>query len=195
MDVEQSPHCLIVRLSRLILRFEWRHDRWHHVVESPNGGDWRLVSVEGGPEDSLPCSPAFQDLWFERRDDSHCEVQLMGQAGVAIYSVAVHVDGERNRLEFDVCARRKKSAETFGATSQYRMEGGPGAMVSGAWLKAHRVECRVEPLESTRIQPLEELAFEGDGFVAGYPAPGVGGEQADVLQWRWKYSIEALGQA
>jgi len=195
VDVQQTPHSLIVRLTRMTLQFEWRHDRWQHVVESSDGRPWRVVSVEGGPDDTIPCSPAFQDLWFERRDDSHCEVQAMGQAGVAIYSVAVHVDGERNRLEFDVCARRKKARGPFWARSRYQIPGVPAGEGSRTWLQAQGVDCRMEPLETSTARPPEDLVFEGDGFVAGYPAPLVGAEQSDLLQWRWKYTIEAVGQA
>src|SRR4051794_10073197 len=108
IHTQPSPTLHCVAWPGVVLRFEYRTDRWAHDVSlvSP-GGDLAvqeqvvcLSSIEGVPEDAVPPSPAFQDLRWEPLDQSSSnqdrsqanlddrdvgEFQLFGQCGQQVY--------------------------------------------------------------------------------------------------------------
>jgi hypothetical protein len=194
LEVQQDTDSLIVKANAFWLRFERVVDRWRHVVESVPGGCWSLMSVEGGPDEPCPESPAFQDLWFEDRGGGGCEIQLMGQAGGTIYSAAVAVDESDWRITFDVCARRKRAGVTISAQSCYRVQPEQGQQLGTPWLNSRTLVLESDfPGEESRAMA-EPVLWVPGGFVVGYPDRHCNVIAPQVSQWRWRYSLGGAKQ-
>lgn len=164
-------------------------------MKSVHEGPWSLTSVEGGPEEHHPDSPAFQDLWFEERGGGRCEIQLMGQAGGAIYSAAIAVDEADFRITFDVCARRKRAGVKISAQSRYQVQPDQDETFGVPWLNSHKLvlEASFPGEESQAIA--EPLLWIPGGFVVGYPERHCNLIAPGGSQWRWLYSLSRAKQA
>ncbi len=195
-QIERSADRVQVGFSNLVVVFELTGDRWSHYLEQKNGGSGRLCSLEGGADESEPCSPAFQDLWFEPLGADTCEFQMMGQAGQAIFSGAIRMDAQSGKVDFEICARRKKPAARVGMTSTYRIV--PETQTTSGGPNAGRDVWQIESLpvpgnEAPATPPV--ITAEDGRIVAGY-CEQTGCAPGDSLkQIRWRYQILARPQA
>jgi hypothetical protein len=123
LQVEQSSDGYILQAGDLQLAFRHVRDRWRHELAIHSGSEWKviLVSSEGGPADSLPPSPPFQDLRLETLGDDTREFQLFGQAGHGAYSAAIRFEGNPQALSFDVAARATREGAAVCMTSAYEV--------------------------------------------------------------------------
>ncbi len=195
LKVQQETDCLIVKTGGFWLRFERVVDRWRHVIECVEGGFWSWTSMEGAAEDACPSSPAYQDLWFEDRGEACCEIQLMGQAGGAIYSAAVAVDEIERRVNFDVCARRKRPGIPVAAQSRYRVQSAGDEEFGVRWLQSWDLVFETS-FPGERSQSMSEpIRRVSGGFEVGYPPQHCNVIAPEISQWRWQYSLKSAKQA
>ncbi|MCY2966882.1 MAG: hypothetical protein NT069_25165 [Planctomycetota bacterium] len=195
-QIERSADRVQVGFSNLVVVFELTGDRWSHSLEQIGGGSSRLCSLEGGADDAEPCSPAFQDLWFEPMGTDTCEFQMMGQAGQAIFSAAIRLDAQSGKVDFEICARRKKPAARVGMTSTYQIVSGPHGAGGGsnAGCDVWQIESLPVPGNEVSVTP-PVIATEDGRIVAGY-CEQTGCEPSESLkQIRWRYQILARPQA
>lgn len=195
LEVQQETDRLIVKTAGFLLRFERVVDRWNHVIEPGEGGSWSWSSIEGGAEDACPASPAYQDLWFEDRGRAGCEIQLMGQAGGAIYSAAVAVDEIAEGVTFDVCARRKRPGIAVAAQSRYRVQSAANEEFGVRWLASRDLVFEVCFPGGGAQSMSEPWRAVAGGFEVGYPAQHRDGIAPEISQWRWQYSLKSAKQA
>jgi hypothetical protein len=96
--------------------FERRADRWGHVIERLDNGDWHpwLTSLEGDATDDWPPSPPFQELHRTTLADGRDVILLVGRAGTSHWSGSVEISGES--LVFDIACRHSRAAEKLQST-------------------------------------------------------------------------------
>lgn len=97
--------------------FVWRDDRYAHVVAlvAPDGAHTLFESVEGGPDDPWPPSPALQHLSMQGQGDQRVAL-LVGMAGKSHWSMSVEVAASGRGIVFDVACRINESAATLGSS-------------------------------------------------------------------------------
>lgn len=119
--VEQSADRCVVSTASLRLSFEHIADRWRHVVEVFENGEWHtaLTSLEGVPSDTVPHSPPFQELRLEQIDEQTHEFQLFGRGSGHVYSAAVRIDGSLGCIDCDVCVKPRHAGLVSVAVSSY----------------------------------------------------------------------------
>lgn len=122
------------------VRFEWRGDRWTHVVrfdglaDGPTAGPWHSVEGPGdnSSDDRWPASPVLVELHTHPAAGSFAVIGL-GLAGRSHFSASVGPDPQvPGALRFDIAARIHEPPVQLG--SSY-LSGGPAAAI-----------LRVEPL-------------------------------------------------
>jgi hypothetical protein len=203
MKLERSPGTYAIACDEFLMQFVYRDDRWQHrlSVRSPAGADCLLLtSVEGTPDDPLPPSPAFQDLFIEQPADQICEVQLMGQAGRQIYSGGIRIDGRQSLLDFDLCLVSKlPPGQGPPPHSRYELAAGCTAtIVEGpqtvclqaggeCWSLAPHLSEEYTGLTlhlaETGCQRPPEVSLQG--VITGNPGPLSGGRRNQ----RWRYTL------
>lgn len=145
LTLDRDADRVVVRASGFSLVCERQTDRWSHRFEV---NQWTLFSVEGNDSDMVPPSPAFQDLWVEVQGDASIELQLMGQAGQAIFSAAIRVQPDGEQVTLDLCARRKRAGAEICTGSLYEFRS------NGAATDPHASGQSSLPDASQILQPL-----------------------------------------
>lgn len=109
LQVEQLPGRYVLTAGNLRLELARQNDRWqqHVCVRLDAAAAWSeiLRSVEGTSNDPAPPSPALQDCFLQEIDSDTHELQLLGQAGQNVYSVAIRFRGLGHEISFDFCLR------------------------------------------------------------------------------------------
>lgn len=198
LEIVHSATHYCVTTSRFTLEWELVADRWHHRLMLAGAGAVCLISVEGTPEEAVPASPAFQDLWFERLSDEQCEFQMMGQAGQAIFSGAIRVSEPLGQLEFDLCSRRKKEGVDVCCRSTYELHPlvTPGVQTTEqVWEFPGLRFAGASTAEPAAIAPVVPTRFAGGRLVAGYCLETGCIPAAAERTIRWGYRVCAVREA
>lgn len=189
LTISQDPRQCLLSWDHWQLQFHWQDDRWTHSLWKIEQGGRAPVwsSIEGTGKDLWPCSPAFQDLIFERIND-HCgEVQLLGQAGKNHYSAAIRCDGAANLIDFDLAVRiQSEPADPLQVGSYQRF---------GLKLEPATSNWQFYP-ESIPLFPTLALVEKNqDGQPTNAPATDLMLSGLNSLKWdrhratiRWKYT-------
>jgi len=84
--------------------------RWAHRLVTVNGFAQRVLlqSLEGGPHEAFPPSPALQQLAFQQLSPGHRVALLVGMAGKNHWSVSVEAFPDRRCLRFDAACRHQR---------------------------------------------------------------------------------------
>ena len=161
-----APHPPVsFAVGRLVVRFLWRHDRWAHEVDLPDGGSWR--SVEGGDPDggdpSWPASPVLTDL---SRLDAQPAILGVGRAGRSHFSASVGRDpDDPDGVRFEIACRVHDLPGWLGSTyagpdgvvriAAARLPPGPPATVQWGYSLSGRGVRPILGAEVRRPQPPE----------------------------------------
>lgn len=202
VEIEQTAESWTARAAGIELSFRYLGDRWGHVLQCLDRDERQvlLTSCEGGPDDSQPPSPAWQELLVERPNETCCEFQLFGRVGAGIYSAAVRFEGDAGIVTFDACVSRRKpdasvctrctyDIEPAGAAPRIAAEHGP--LVTLDW---PTVRLTLEPL-TLDGQPISSCREIGDGklrrlaighFEAGTETPS---RASGTLRWGYRLQL------
>jgi hypothetical protein len=112
--------------TALRVRFVRLADRYSHVIDVRDGGDWRTVleSVEGSADDAWPTSPPLQDVHIEQRPDGLQVALAVGRAGRSHWSLSIALDPASEAIEIDAACRTSERPGWLGST--YRSLWGEG---------------------------------------------------------------------
>ena len=122
----------VVTVGGAEVRFEWRGDRWTHVVrleneaDGPMAGPWHSVEGPGdnSRDDRWPASPVFVELQTHPAG-GNVVVMGLGLAGRSHFSASVGPDPlVPGVLRFDIAARIHEPPGQLGSTY---LSGGPAA--------------------------------------------------------------------
>jgi hypothetical protein len=211
LHTQPTPTLHRVAWPGVVLRFEYRVDRWGHDVSLVNSdGDEAVLeqivcwsSVEGAPEDAAPPSPAFQDLRWEPLDPPSSEqgrsdrnpderemgeFQLFGQCGRQVYSAAIRCSA--GQIDFDLCVR-VRGGEPFQPQSTYQLPAGlitgdasPVSEALGRKLRLDVVSIPNESVATCRFGSSDRL------IVATEPVP-LPPRKSHTLRWRYRICWDA----
>lgn len=130
MEVQSSSARQLLATEHLQLEFVHTADRWRHVISVRQNFDtpWEplLESVEGNATDFAPPSPALQDCFLQELGPDLSEFQLLGQAGKNVYSAAIRLSGDSERIQFDFCLRQPATAPVPPILATYQGHRQPG---------------------------------------------------------------------
>lgn len=203
--IERSATRYLLQGPKLWLEFNFMDDRWQHRIGMLSAADRSpvLSSVEGAAHDDAPPSPAFQDLRLESLSGSVHEFQLMGQSGPAVYSAAIRFDGESQLIDFDICARLRKSIAGFKTVSSYAVaedweaatadnDGAAiqrqGRSTTDRVLIIEPVEIRDSPQEHRHRAPI----VVKETIVAGWDEQSIVPFGTGPLSLRWHYRMALI---
>lgn len=173
--------------------FQWREDRFGHVVERWTGSGWQTVleSIEGAPSDVWPPSPALQSLQLEERAGGKVAL-LVGMAGRSHWSASVEADSGSGRLVFDIACRVTQEPAWLG--SRYRLGEWSGA--GDPWPRTSDQSSAIRG-QTSEQRPLIEAM---DSAAVDWPPeevlvrPAAASEELPRTV-RWRYSIPTKAAA
>jgi len=200
-----SPTIHQIAWTGVVLRFEYRFDRWAHVIsqssagEEPGGAEvvW-LSSGEGAAENATPPSPAFQDLRWEPLEvataesspDSTAsadeisvgEFQLFGQCGRQVYSAAIRCTA--GRIDFDLCVR-VRGGEPFQLLSSYDCPvlaiNENGVTLIGGRLQVETISLPNEPVLTCQCPSPDRIVLAAEPVVLPV-------KKSQTLRWAYRLS-------
>jgi len=203
-----SPTLHRLEIAGLVLRFEYRVDRWAHAISvvSPGLDPARaelvlLSSHEGRADDSAPPSPAFQDLRFEpislatvlasptsgSSDEELTvgEFQLFGQCGRQVYSAAVRCTA--GQIDFDLCVR-VRGGEPYQLSSSYDCaplaSAENGVPLIGGQLRLETIPISNEPVLSCRDEPRDRITLATEPVTLPI-------KKSQTLRWAYRLTWDA----
>ncbi|MEX2141138.1 MAG: hypothetical protein WD894_17865 [Pirellulales bacterium] len=120
---DESPHSKTVdqalHSGDLRLKFDWRGDRFGHLIEQHIAGEWQVVleSLEGLPDEDWPPSPVLQGLHIEHRSTGAVAL-LVGKAGQNHWSASIEPLSNQGGFQFDIACRVQQPPQRLG--NEYR---------------------------------------------------------------------------
>jgi hypothetical protein len=171
-----GPHSKAIDCGDLRVVFDWRGDRFGHVIEQRLDGNWRTVlkSAEGSVDEGWPPSPPLQSLHIEERPTGLVAL-LVGKSGTSHWSASIESAGSLDALQFDLACRTQGPPAQLG--SEYQIAGSSDGSIVKVAALAEQTNCELIEQQECRFWRIRPHIASS----CGYPC---------TIRWRYTISLD-----